>query len=209
MPTLPFVPGVAKIVVKQYLAGVNMFNIFHADGGAGTGWTATELAALATAVRNAWQTNFCIYQTNQSGLTEVTAIDLASDLGPQATVTSTTAGSLTTAALSSNAAACLSWKIARRYRGGHPRTYVGGGVVAQLSNPNTWTPLVVSSWITSGLALRTAINGVTTSAGNARMSTVHYYRNKALLAVPLVSEITGLTVDSRVDSQRRRLGVDR
>lgn len=209
MPTLPFVPGVAKIIVKQYIGSENMYNIFHADGGAGTGWTATELAALATAVRNAWQSNFCIYQTNVSGLTDVTAIDLASDTGPQSTVTSTTIGSLTGTPLSANAAACLSWKIARRYRGGHPRTYVGGATPAQLNGPNSWTSLVQSSWVTSGLALRTAINGVTTSAGNARMCTVHYYRNKALLAVPLVSEITGLTVDSRVDSQRRRLGRDR
>ena len=66
-----------------------------------------------------------------------------------------------------------------------------------------------SSWVTSALAMRTAINGVTTSAGNARMSCVHYYRNKAILPVPLVSEITGAVVDSRVDSQRRRLGRDR
>jgi hypothetical protein len=209
VPALPFVPGVAKIVVKQTQDGVPVYNIFHADGGAGTGWTTTELNALATAVKNSWQSNFLVYQHAGLQLVDVTAIDLASDTGPQATVTSGVFGTLTGTKLSANAAACISWKIARRYRGGHPRTYVGGGVPGQLSTANTWTTTVTSSWKTSALALRTAINAVTTSAGSAKMSCVHYYRNGALLAVPLVSQITDAVVDDRVDSQRRRLGRDR
>lgn len=208
MPTLPFVPGVAKVIVKQTIAGQNAFNVLHVDGGAGTGWSSTELNALAAAVRSAYVTNFIPLQTLQLTLSEVTAIDLASETGPSGIATGSTAGAVGTGALSANAAIGITWQIARRYRGGHPRTYIAGPVSTQTSDARQLTTTAQTSYLNAATALRTAINGVTTSAGTAKFCCVHYYRNGALLATPLVSQIIGVAVDRRIDSQRRRLGRD-
>lgn len=209
MPSLPFVPGVAKIIVKQTLSLGNVYNILHADGGAGTGWTSTELNALASAVRGAWVTNVLPLVTQNLLLNEVTAIDLASDTGATGIATGTNAGTKITAAQPANCAVCWSWQIARRYRGGHPRTYIAGLVSDQVSNVSSITSAAQSAHQSAAAAVRTAVNGVTTSAGTAKLATVHYYKDKTLLATPLVSQITGVSVDTRIDSQRRRLGKDR
>jgi len=209
VPPLPFVPGVAKIIVKQNLAGVNCYNILHADGGAGTGWTTTELNALASAVRSSWVTNVIPLQSSNLTLQDVTCIDLASETGPSGVATGSTAGTGTSSTAGANAAVCWSWQISRRYRGGHPRTYIGGIPSIQLSNANTIVTTYQTAHANAAAALRTAVNGVTTSAGTAKLAVVHYYRAKILLDTPLVSQITGVAVDTRLDSQRRRLGRDR
>lgn len=209
MPALPFVPGVAKIIVKQTIGSVNVFNILHADGGAGTGWTSTELNSLASAVRSAWVTNVLPLQHTQLNLNDVQTIDLASDTGPSGVATGANAGTATLNYLSANAAVTWSWTISRRYRGGHPRTYIAGIPFSAITNPNSITATAQSAHAAAAAAIRTAVNGVTTSAGTAKLACVHYYRNKVLLSTPLVSQITGVTVDTRIDSQRRRLGRDR
>jgi hypothetical protein len=209
VPALPFVPGVAKIVVKHTLAGVNMYNVLHADGGAGTGWTSTELNSLAAAVRSAWVTNVIPLMGNAVSLQDVTCIDLASETGPSGVATGTTSGTGGASICPANVAVCWSWAISRRYRGGHPRTYIGGIPQAQVSTANTMVTGYRTSHATAAAAIRTAVNAVTTSAGTAKLAAVHYYRAGSILPTPLVSQINGVSVDDRFDSQRRRLGRDR
>lgn len=209
MPSLPFVPGVAKIIVKQTFGAGNVYNILHADGGAGTGWSSTELNALAAAVRSAWVTNVLPLQSSLLYLNDVTAIDLASETGASGVATGSNAGTKITVAQPANCAVCWSWAIARRYRGGHPRTYIAGLVSDQVQSTYLITAAAQTAHTNAAAAIRTAVNGVTTSAGTAKLAAVHYYRAKTLLATPLVSQITGVSVDSRIDSQRRRLGRDR
>lgn len=209
MPALPFVPGVAKVIVKQNNASQAIYNIFHVDGGPGTGWTATELNSLAAAVRSAWVTNVLPLQSTLLQLQDVTAIDLASDTGASGIATGTNAGTATGIQLPNNVAVCWSWGIARRYRGGHPRTYICGMTSTHVSNPTTMVTTYRSSHATAAAAFRTAVNAVTTSAGSAKLACVHYYRAKVLLETPLVSTINSVSVDDRFDSQRRRLGRDR
>lgn len=208
MPPLPFVPGVAKIIVKQTLSGVNCFNVLHADGGAGTGWTSTELNALASAVRTAWVNNVLALQTSLLTLTDVQTIDLASETGPSGVATGSNSGTGGVTSLGANVAVGWTWAISRRYRGGHPRTYIGGIPTGNTSDAHSITTTYQTLHASAAAALRTAVNGVTTSAGTAKLACVHYYRGGALLATPLVSQISGVSVDRRLDSQRRRLGKD-
>jgi hypothetical protein len=209
VPALPFVPGVAKVIVKQTNANIPIYNIFHVDGGSGTGWSSTELNSLASAVRSAWVTNVLPLQSTLLNLNDVTAIDLASETGPSGIATGTNAGGATGIQLPNNVAVCWSWAIARRYRGGHPRTYICGMTSTHVTNPTTMLSTYRTSHATAAAAFRTAVNAVTTSAGSAKLACVHYYKDKTLLATPLVSQITGVAVDDRFDSQRRRLGRDR
>jgi len=209
MVALPFAAGVARIVVKQNQAGVNVFNVLHAVDPNHLAWQPSELTALATAVRTSWVTNVIPLQASSLVMTDVTCTDLGFETGAEATVTGNTAGTGIGTALASSTAICWSWKISRRYRGGHPRTYIGGTLVTQASTPNTMTTAAQTSHINAATALRSAVNGVSVGVSTARLCVVHYTRAKATLAVPLVSEISGVSVDTRLDSQRRRLGRDR
>lgn len=209
MPPLPPIPGVAKIIVKQTMASVNVFNVLHARNAGGQAWSGSECATLAAAVRSAWVSNFIPLQTSSLTLNDVTAIDLTSNTGAEGSATGSTAGSQAGSTLSSNAAGCVTWKIARRYRGGHPRTYIAGFIFSQTSNPNTWSATHVTNVTNAATALRTAINGLTVAGGAVSMVVPHYVVGGVRLTNPDWSIITGLVVDTRIDSQRRRLGRDR
>lgn len=209
MVALPPAVGIAKIIVKQTLAGVNVFNVLHAQTADLTPWNSTGLGSLATAVRAAWVANVLPLQSNQLALTDVQCVDLSSDTGFDAIATGNNPGSAAGVPMAANTAICWSWKILRRYRGGHPRTYIGGIPVSAASNSNTMINSVQTSHAAAATALRGAINGVTTPTGTAFMCVVHYHRAKAILPVPLVSLVNGVSVDTRFDSQRRRLGRDR
>lgn len=148
--------------------------------------------------------------TGTVGVTS-TATDLSSETGAVFEHILGWTGGNTGEALPASAAVCVSDTILRRYRGGHPRTYmlcgtagdfVSGSVkdwqaefLVNIQNDwnsfmadfpltigaRTWTPVNVSFWETVG--------GVRT-----------------LRATPLVDLIVGKVARSRICSQRRRLG---
>jgi len=209
MVALPFAGGVARIIVKQQQGGVNIFNVLHAVDPAHLAWQPAELTALATAVRQAWVANVLPLVNSSLNLSDVVCTDIGYDTGAEATVTGANLGGVAGTGMSANTAICWSWKIARRYRGGHPRTYIGAIPLTAVTSPNTISPAMVTAHAAAATAVRAAVNGVAVGAGTARLCVVHYVRAKAILPVPLVSEITGSSVDTRLDSQRRRLGRDR
>jgi hypothetical protein len=60
---------------------------------------------------------------------------------------------------------------------------------------------------TAWTAFVNAVKAITASGmTGTNFVVVHYYRNKALLSVPTTDSINSWTIDSRIDSQRRRLG---
>lgn len=209
MPALPAAAGAAKIVIKQTLAGVNVYNVLHAQGPNLAGYSGADMAALATAVRSAWVTNVIPLQASSLTLTDVVATDLSNDLGGEGTASGSTNGTAVGTALSSNVAITWSWKIANRYRGGHPRTYIAGCPQSAQTTPNTILASAVTSHAAAAAAIRTAINGVAIGGSTWLLACLSYYKDKALRPEPVPRVITGVSVDSRLDSQRRRLGRDR
>jgi hypothetical protein len=206
---LPHAPGIAKIIIKQTLAGVNVYNIMHARAQGGSAWSGTECANMATAVRSAWVTNVIPLQASSLTLTDVQVVDLTSDTGNEGTASGTTNGTAVGTALSSNVAITWSWKIGRRYRGGHPRTYIAGCPQSAQTTPNTILASAITAHTNAATAIKNAITGVTVGGNLAEFVVLHYYRDKTLLDPPDYSYITSVSVDSRLDSQRRRLGRDR
>lgn len=209
MVALPNAPGVAKIIVKQSFAGVAVYNVLHAWHGNGDSWTQAELDTLASTTRTAWVTNVIPLQASTLTLTDVQVVDLTSDTGLGSVSTGSNAGSGSGSANPANVAICWSWKNLTRYRGGHPRTYIAAIPNTANSNANTITSAVRTAHVAAATALRTAINGVVTGGGNAHMGAVSYYKDKAVRGTPAFYEFTGVSVDDRFDSQRRRLGRDR
>lgn len=209
MVALPSVPGVVKVIVKQTISGVNAFNVLHVQAPVPASWSQAGLAQLAGVVRTAWVSNVIPLQSGAVTLTDVQCVDLSSDTGEEATATGSNVGTQSGTAMTANACVCWSWKIARRYRGGHPRTYIAGLSTTQVSNANTIIGTAVTAHAAAAAALRSAINSMAFAGSTPRLVVVHYRRDKVQLGTPLVSEITGVSVDTRVDSQRRRLGRDR
>lgn len=209
MPALPFVPGVAKLTVVQNLAGVSVYNVLHAVGGNGAGYTVSELNTLASGLRTAWVTNVIPLQSGSVTLTDVIADDLSNDLGGRGLATGSNTGTASGTTLPANCATCWSWKITNRYRGGHPRTYIAGLTTTGITNANTLTTTHQTAHATAAAAVRTAVNAIATTGGTWILGCVSYYKDNALRPDPIFRAYTGVSVDSRIDSQRRRLGRDR
>src|SRR5215469_8191851 len=97
-----------------------------------------------------------IYPTDWK-VTEVECIDLTSPTSSTATATISIDGLSTSPASPAQAALLLHKTISRRYRGGHPRTYMPGPAQDQQLNRNTWLDTAASqiegAWITAASAL--------------------------------------------------------
>ena len=114
-----------------------------------------------------------------------------------------------------------SMKIARRYRGGKPRTYLPIGGAGKLQDAQTWTSAFVAD-IQAALNQIIADIAVTASGGCAlgNLVNVSYYEGfvssqnpitlrwrtipKQRTAGPLVDPVTSWVAETRIGSQRRR-----
>jgi hypothetical protein len=211
MPALAAVPGVARVVCRGTSNGQPVVNVFHVQNGSVTGatYSAAGIAALTTAFATAYQANFLTRVNSSYSGDDVTATDLSSPTGRTSVATLSVAGSGGAGTIPQSAAACVTWKIDRHYRGGHPRTYIGPLAATALENSISLAAAFVTSLQTSATNFLTAVNAITADGLSQVLVCVHREVAKAPLAVPLVDPITGSAVDSRIDSMRRRLGPDR
>lgn len=111
-----------------------------------------------------------------------------------------------------NVSAAISWSIQQRYRGGHPRTYLPGIPSSQFADNTT----LQASWITavqnSANQFHQTVNAYASGTiSSLLLGTVSFVRAKAWRSPPVFRSyvLNGAFVDSRIDSQRRRLGPDR
>jgi hypothetical protein len=206
---LPAVPGVAKVTFLGSFQGVAVNHVMHVRFGTDF-MSITQANTLATGMRNAFSTNFSPLINGGVAYATVNAQDLTGDTGVTGTNATGITGTHGGTVLPANVAQCISWQHGRHYRGGHPRTYFTGLVSTDMLNPNTFSSAAVSAWQSAGSAFLAAVNAITgVGPGACTLSVVHYRKNGALLTSPLVDAITGCVVDSRIDTQRRRLGRDR
>jgi hypothetical protein len=208
VPALRPVPFVCRVSCRGTANGTAVVNVFHAKF-TGASMSLADTTALANAFKGAYETHFVPrMSTGWSGDT-VRCVDLTSPDGEEATVAlgGTSVGSGTS--IPASAACCITWKINRHYRGGHPRTYIGALPNTAIESPTSLAAAYVSAVSTAANAFRTAINGFTTGTHTFSLVAVHRYVNLAELETPITSAITSAVVDTRIDSQRRRLGPDR
>jgi hypothetical protein len=213
MVALKPVPGVVRVVQRGLCDGQNIVNVFHCSQiGNLSAFSASDVAAIALGFRNAYKAQFLIQQSNMFTLTNTDAIDLVNNTGQMASATGADLGSVVAGALPNNVAACVTWKAPRHYRGGHGRTYLPAIPTSQMATPTSWTASFQSTMGTKIAAFLTAIAAITTSyssLGPLGLVVLHRRRDKNVLNVPDWDFVTGGTMDSRIDSQRRRLGKDR
>jgi hypothetical protein len=208
MTALKPVSQVARIVVEGKWGNQNTVNVYHWQKVTPVSpFTQAEIDSVASSFRGGYVANFIPLQVPAFVLGACVAVDLSSDTGVMGVVTTTTAGAAAGTSNPANVALVVSWEINRRYRGGHPRSYMPGTATANVSGTNSWVAGTLTAWSTAGDAFLASMNAMTPGAGTTgRMVAVHRYRDKVELTSPLVSGITGSHVDTRIDSQRRRLG---
>lgn len=220
MPALPNVPQVVRFTFVQKVGtDLNMVNRFYqkysAVGPLG-GADATTWAAAASA---AWAAHLAPSHNTDVTLESVTIEDLSSDTGAVGVSTTSHSGGDSDPILSAGAALVISQKIARRYRGGHPRQYLGGFSQPNLSTPQTWEPGILSGFPAFYTAFRAAVAaGCPVGLQPAVDVSVSYYHGftiftppsgrsrpvPTLRAVPIVDVISEFTMNPKVASQRRR-----
>lgn len=209
MAPLPFVPGLCRVVIKGSLVSSKWANVFHVMKNDNLPWADNQLGSLAAAFRPAYTDNFKVLMVAASIIGDITCTDLSSDTGGEASLPGATPGTGAGTSSAANVATGITWRINRRYRGGHPRTYLPGVPSGVISDPTTFTSGHVAAALAGAQAFRNTVNAIVFGAVTMNLVCVHYRRNNQQLAVPLISQIQGASVDSRPDSQRRRLGRDR
>jgi hypothetical protein len=215
MPPLPSVPGVVQIVIKGNLSGTHQWvnKLYVSYGGAAP--TAVDLQAYATNLAATWAASLSALQSVATTLVEVEATDLSSPLGAVGILAVATPGTRAGGELAGSTAVLISYHATRHYRGGHPRTYLVGGVTTDLLTQSTWQPAFVTA-VDAGIAA--LIVAMLTPFGGFNPTNhvnVSYYggappvlRRSVRRLVPIVDVLIAAnrTVQTGVASQRRRIG---
>lgn len=216
MPPLPNVPNVARVRVFQHIGEHEVENIYHAHWNAGVA-ASMDMQDLAVAVAAQYIASFATNTTMSSEwvLDRVTAEDLTSASGAfyeTAEYNDTGGASQKTHAQS---AIVISWPVARRFRGGHYRTYIAGLSDDQNADAWNWTTGAGSGHDnvqTFANDLPTAIAGAAyPNISGVSICGVSYYNGTDPVTHKPIRRVTPLVdffgppgVSARMRSQRRR-----
>ena len=209
LPNAPKTLRVRFIGQYQSRPWVNVFHVQYSGA-------KPDIAAaktLAQQFNGAWNTNLALLHTGTVQLNTVEVVDLdTSDgaVGTDNTLRSGTAA-LSGQAMPPNVACCLSWKIAQRYRGGHPRMYLTGQMTGNTGANGLWQGAWVTPASTQGGNFITGINGLTGPQSPLVAVATSYYKSHQgypdnVRPIPQNFPIQSCVVHSRIDTQRRRLG---
>jgi hypothetical protein len=206
MPALPNVPNVIKSIIKHGTnTGEELFNILFWEY-AGT-MTDAIIGDFASEVSSAWISRIMPLLSQDTALQEVEAIDLTSSTAPVGIDGTTQVGGESGDATPINCAMVISHEIARRYRGGHPRTYLGGIANSFLASANHWATADVGDVVAAFAEFVNDVGGFAESGVTIdAFVNVSYRSGGAIRVSPVVDPILNVAGRSRVCSQRRRLG---
>lgn len=216
MAPLPPIANVVKVIVTGTTTPGEWANLFHASY-AGPPPTSAQLDDISGQLADAWTaaTGITKLQTADTAIGQVEVVDLSSDMGAAGVTTVGVAGTNGEDPLPGNVCTLVSYKISRRYRGGHPRSYLNAGGDGNLLDMSHWN----SGYLTeahTALGIWVGALGAVASGGcsltgmvcvsyvDRNINPVPPYRR----TVPLVEPITfaNTVVDEQLASQRRRIG---
>jgi hypothetical protein len=220
MPTLPDVSKVVRVsLIASDAADLNVVTRFYISY-TGTAPTSANLDSFGSTVANELDSH--VKGLTKSGINyrEIDLVDLSSPSAGAAAHAIDIDGTRSGTTLAAGTCCVVSYKIARRYRGGHPRGYWPVGTISDIETSQDWTDAFLSS-VDSGLG--SFFTGVTANpwSGGGTLKHVnvsyfhgftsvedpitHRWRNiPTARGVPVVDEITQLIARKRFGSQRRR-----
>jgi hypothetical protein len=219
MPALPAVARVVRVDVAFSIPGDNNaeFRKFLQYTGV---LTAGDAQTWVSAIHAAFNTRMAGQLYTGCTLKQTTLTDLSSSSAAQAFDATPHAMANANTSLPSGLAMVIKARIARRYRGGHPKTYLPGVPNALLVGGNQWSAAgmagIIAAW---NLWISDCLTSVPIAAAPATEVNVSYYegfvatptpsgryRNIPRLRPggPVVDVILGHAINSTAASQRRR-----
>lgn len=197
MPFIPTANGV-KVEVNAVQNGVPIVNVQHVQVTAGV--TPAELATIGGIYRDWYTTNIGIFHPSYV-LQNITCTDISVEDGAQSITpfVGGLAGTASGAPLAANAAMCASLRSDRTGRSYRGRWYLGGLSEAVLQDAQNFTTASVGGVAGIIVDLIDALQ----TAGYV-FSVLSLIANKVARVAGVLTEITSILVDTKVDSQRRR-----
>jgi hypothetical protein len=208
MPPLPVVPGVVKMVAAGHNSDANFLNIYHVQYSGGPP-NVSDLTSFHGDILTQIEYIYIHNGSADLSLDSVEYTDLASNVGATTTIAVGTAGTVTGNVLPMSASVVVSHEILRRYRGGHPRTYLPLGTANTLEGSSTkdWQTSFLTNTQNDFEAFRTATAaGVHGSVNWLGLCNVSYIDGGIQRVTPVVDLVIGSVARPRICSQRRRLG---
>jgi hypothetical protein len=205
MAPLPDIANVLRVVTSGTYYATKWANVFHVKYD-GTTPTVSDLNTFCTDFGNAYDGHLLEHVSDGVTLTEVTAVDLTSDVSASGAAAVSHPGDIAGDSLSASVSVCLSWHISRRYRGGHPRTYLPGIPDSVTANVSQLSAGAVTNYESDAAGFMAAVNAIDVGGSPVVLGCVSYRFNNAPRITPLFEPFTSSSVNSRLDSQRRRLG---
>lgn len=172
--------------------------------------TTSALNTLAAFLGNAYGTNVINKMADAVHLDHCHISFYGADLDLiEGDATLALSGSVAPPSNSAQVALGITWRIAIGYRGGHPRTYVPGVPISAQLNERSVTSIFASSLAAGANTFHTNWEGYTADEiPSLQHGAMSFIRAKEWRTPPVFVRINGATVDTRLDTQRRRVGAD-
>jgi hypothetical protein len=206
MPPLPDANKILRSAFRYTVEGQENLAIMHFSYD-GAGANQVDLDNLTDGLGAAVKALFQNLQHVDAAYSDMNVIDLTSHSALTSDRPVAGNGTHAGGASPANCACVLSWGIHRRYRGGHPRTYLGAIPLTAYATERQFTAAYVALALGNTNAFRAGFPLASGGAyGNIRFGSLSYFTAGAIRPVPVFDEITSSHVNTRPDSQRRRLG---
>lgn len=221
MPPLPPVPNVLQVIIRgntSETTPITWENKLHFEY-SGTPPSNSTAATIAAQVSGEWGTHMAPECPSSTVLNFVQVIDLTSSTSGSGANFDVHVGSRGDDEIPANAAVLAVYPIQRRYRGGHPRSYLLVGGNADFLDAAHWSTLFYAEVQTHWHAFLASIVGYSTGGTTiSNMCSVSYYSgtdpvtHKPIRRVsPVVDtiDISTMYTVQQMASQRRRIGRSR
>lgn len=198
---MAFIPAerTARATIEYMLFGHLCVNVFHMQND--VDWTAGSLGGLTSLLNNWWDDHLKGLTSQDVEFYRSTARDVSIESGPviiNGDMTGTN-GTTAFASLPSNVAAVISWRTGLAGRTRRGRTYYAGIPITSRTG-DTMSEGLQTALVSAGEALIGACND-----GDYPLVVASYQFNKAPRTTALLTPVTTVIVDRRLDTQRRRI----
>jgi hypothetical protein len=196
---LPFAANTMKITLEYTIGGKVVINVYHVKKP--TPIASIDLETVATAFWTWWTANIRGFMTSDVTLNKITALDLSDDSGTmfEYIPSSGNVGTDSPPTVSNNIALCVSMRTGNAGRSNRGRSYLFGFAEGYVDGNN------ISAGVAATLAGQFAdLDDALETAGYS-IGVLSYYHLGAVRGTPVFRSYASYSVNTRVDTQRRRL----